>query len=45
MDSEGKWHSIIKSFGDPIWKVRGMVSEINDAIRQKKTYINVELYF
>lgn len=45
MDSEGKWHSIIKSFGDPIWKVRGMVREINDAIRQKKTYVNVELYF
>ncbi len=45
MDSEGKWHGIIKSFGDPIWKVRGMVNKINDAIRQKKTYVNVELYF
>lgn len=45
MDSEGKWHGIIKSFGDPLWKVRGMVREINDAIRQKETYVNVELYF
>lgn len=45
MDSEGKWHGIIKSFGDPIWRVRGMVNEINDAIRRKKTYVNVELYF
>lgn len=45
MDSEGKWHKIIKSFGDPVWKVRGMVGEINDAIRQKETYVNVELYF
>lgn len=45
MDSEEKWHGIIKSFGDPLWKVRGMVREINDAIRQKETYVNVELYF
>ena len=45
MDSEGKWHRIINSFGDPIWKVKGMVREINDAISQNETYVNVELYF
>ncbi len=45
MDSEGKWHRIINSFGDPVWKVNGMIREINDAIRQKKTYVNVEQFF
>ena len=45
MDSEGKWHRIIKSSADPLWKINGMVGEINEAIRQKKTYVNVEFYF
>ena len=43
MDFEGKWHNIIRSFWDPVFTF--IVNEINFAIRQKKTYVNVEQYF